>query len=168
MNDADVSPQATRERDGHLTTSWQSRLKSWRETGQLSVLSPILVLILMIVVMSIGDPKFLSLQNFINILEQIATLLIMGLGQTFVILLGSIDLSVAAVASLTSIVAAMLVPQLGYGAFVVATLVGVGAGLLTGLVHTKTRIPSFIASLGALRRRPTGWRVQSGGNGCSN
>lgn len=150
MNGTNISSQATDERDKHRATSWQSKLKSWRETGQLSTFSPIVVLILMIAVMSIGDVKFLSLHNFINILEQIATLLIMGLGQTFVILLGSIDLSVAAIASLTSIVAAMLVPQLGLGAFVVATLVGVGAGLLTGLVHTKARIPSFIASLGAM------------------
>ncbi len=50
---------------------------------------------------------------------QIVTLLIMGLGQTFVILMGGIDLSVAAVASLASIVAAMLVPTLGSAVFVV-------------------------------------------------
>jgi ribose transport system permease protein len=132
------------------TPKWRITLQAWRDSGQLASLSPVGVLVLMIAVMSVGNIRFLSLGNFINILEQIATLLIMGLGETFVILLGSIDLSVAAVASLSSIVAAMLLPQLGYGAFFVAVLVGMAAGTITGLVHSKARIPSFVASLGAL------------------
>ena len=133
-----------------VTSRLLSNLKAWRDTGQLGALSPVGVLLLMIVIMTIGNSHFLSVGNFTNILVQIVTVLIMGLGETFVILLGSIDLSVAAVASLSSIVAAMLLPHLGYGAFFVAVLVGVGTGLLTGLVHTRARIPSFIASLGAM------------------
>ena len=74
----------------------------------------------------------------------------MGLGETFVILLGSIDLSLAPVAAMATIIAAMLIPSLGYFAYVVAVLFGVFAGLVTGLVHTKARIPSFIATLGAM------------------
>lgn len=128
----------------------RSKLKLWRETGVLSGLSPIAALIALVVAMSIGNIHFLSLSNFINILEQIATLLIMGLGETFVIMLGGIDLSVAAIASLTSILAAMWLPHLGYLGFVAAVLVGCGAGALSGLVYTKARIPSFVASLGAL------------------
>lgn len=144
--------EAKRSIDSELPrqASLRSRLGSWRDTDQLSALSPIAVLILMIVVMSLGNAHFMTVGNFVNILEQIVTLLIMGLGQTFVILLGGIDLSVAAIASLTSIAAAMLLPSIGYGAFFVATLVGAGTGLITGLVHTRARIPSFIASLGAL------------------
>lgn len=133
-----------------VTSRLLAKLKAWRDTGQLSALSPLGVLLLMIVVMTIGNANFLSVGNFTNILVQIVTLLIMGLGETFVILLGSIDLSVTAVASLSSIVAAMLLPHLGYGAFFVAVLVGLVAGTLTGLVHSRARIPSFIASLGAM------------------
>jgi ribose transport system permease protein len=72
----------------------------------------------------------------------------MGLGQTFIILLGSIDLTIAAVAAFTTIIVAMLLPTLGYGAFVVGLLIGVFSGLTTGLIHTKFRVPSFIATLG--------------------
>jgi len=133
-----------------LTSQVVKKLRDWRDGGQLTALSPIGVLILMITIMSIGNAHFLSIGNFTNILVQIVTVLIMGLGETFVILLGSIDLSVAAVASLSSIVAALLLPQLGYGAFFVAALVGLGAGTLTGLIHSRARIPSFIASLGAM------------------
>lgn len=130
--------------------AWRAKLKAWRDSGQLNALMPIGVLILMVVVMSIGNQNFLTLGNFENILVQIVTLLIMGLGQTFAVLLGGIDLSLASVAALTSIVAAQLLPSLGYGAFVVAVLVGSAAGLLTGVVHARARIPSFVASLGAM------------------
>ncbi len=146
--------QSSREVSPSVVTSAlpqiRSKLKVWHETGMLSGLSPIGALIALVIVMSIGNIHFLSLNNFINILEQIATLLIMGLGETFVIMLGGIDLSVAAIASLTSILAAMWLPHLGYLAFVAAALVGCGIGALTGLVHTKARIPSFVASLGAM------------------
>ncbi|RPI97481.1 MAG: ABC transporter permease, partial [Chloroflexi bacterium] len=70
--------------------------------------------------------------------------------ETFIILLGSIDLSIAPVAAMSTIITAMLVPSLGYFAFVVAILFGLLAGLITGLIHTKGRIPSFIASLGTM------------------
>jgi ribose transport system permease protein len=125
-------------------------LRAWRDSGQLNALAPIGVLVLMIAVMTIGNTNFMTTGNFVNILVQIVTLLIMGLGQTFAILIGGIDLSVAAVAALASIVAAMLVPSLGFGAFFVAVLVGSAAGAITGVVHARARIPSFIASLGAM------------------
>lgn len=109
---------------------------------------PIITLIVLMTIMTIGSPRFILPSSLIGLLEQSSTLLVMGLGQTFVILLGSIDLTIAAVAAMTTIVVAMLVPVLGYGAFVVGALVGVLSGLITGLIHTKARIPSFIATLG--------------------
>jgi ribose transport system permease protein len=111
---------------------------------------PIATLVVLVILMSIGSPRFLLPANLLGLLSQSATLLVMGLGQTFIILLGSIDLSIAPVAAMATIIAAMLIPDLGYGAFVVALLYGAFAGLLTGIIHTKARIPSFIATLGAM------------------
>jgi ribose transport system permease protein len=133
-----------------LTSGVTARLREWNESGRLSALSPIGVLIVMIIVMTIGNTNFLTLGNFENIFVQIVTLLIMGLGQTFVILMGGIDLSVAAIASFSSIMTALLLPSLGYGCFIVGILSGTAAGLLTGIVHARARIPSFVASLGAM------------------
>ena len=65
----------------------------------------------------------------------------MGLGETFVILLGSIDLSIAPVAAMATIIAAMLIPKFGFLAFVIALLFGVFAGWLTGFVHTRGENP---------------------------
>jgi ribose transport system permease protein len=127
-----------------------ARFKSLQGNSSLIGLMPIITLAFLVLVMTIGSSRFLTLSNVTGMMEQGSTLLVMGLGETFVILLGSIDLSIAALAALTTIIAAMLLPTLGYWAFVVAALCGAAAGALTGLVHTKARIPSFVASLGAL------------------
>lgn len=120
-----------------------------RNTSWVEVM-PILTLVILIIIMAIGSPRFLLPANLIGILAQGSTLLVMGLGQTFIILMGSIDLSIAPVAAMATIIVAMLLPGYGYLAFVAGLLFGVFAGALTGTVHTKARIPSFIASLGAM------------------
>lgn len=127
-----------------------NRPKGLRNISSLTNVMPIITLAVLALIMTIGTRRFFTLSNIIGMVEQGSTLLVMGLGQTFVILLGSIDLSVAAVAAVVTIITAMLVPSLGYLAFPVAFLCGAGAGLLTGVVHTRARIPSFVASLGAM------------------
>ena len=76
-----------------------------------------------------------------------ATLFVMAVGVTFVIMLGGIDLSIQSVASLTSVVVALCLPRFGYLGFALATLVGALAGILSGVAHVKLKIPSFIATL---------------------
>jgi ribose transport system permease protein len=124
-------------------------LNRLRKTRNWVDIMPIATLLVLMMIMTIGSPRFLLPSNLIGLLQQSATLLVMGLGETFIILLGSIDLTVASVAAMSTIIAAMLLPSLGYLAFVVAAIYGVLAGALTGVVHTKARIPSFIATLGA-------------------
>jgi len=130
--------------------SVQTVLKKIPKSRNLVDLMPIIALVVLMIVMAIGSPRFLMPSNLHGLLTQSSTLLVMGLGETFVILLGSIDLSLAPIAAMATIIAAMLLPSLGYFAYVVAVVFGVFAGLLTGLVHTKARIPSFIATLGAM------------------
>jgi ribose transport system permease protein len=130
--------------------SVQSALKKLPKSRNLVDYMPIIALVVLMIVMAIGSPRFLMPSNLHGLLTQSSTLLVMGLGETFVILLGSIDLSLAPIAAMATIIAAMLLPSLGYFAYVVAVIFGVFAGLLTGLVHTKARIPSFIATLGAM------------------
>ena len=129
------------------STTLKPRIKA-RDSRDWINAMPIMTLVVLLGVMAIGSPRILRPSSLIGLLEQSSTLLVMGLGQTFVILLGSIDLTIAAVAAFSTIVVAMLIPSLGYGAFVVGALVGVFSGLATGLIHTKFRVPSFIATLG--------------------
>jgi ribose transport system permease protein len=62
-------------------------------------------------------------------------------------MLGGIDLSIQSMASLASVIVALTVARLGYGAFVLAVAIGAIAGLISGLVHVRLKIPSFIATL---------------------
>lgn len=105
-----------------------------------------------------GEVNFLTLRNSQNILMAITPVLLMGLGQTFVIIAAGIDLSVGYVMGLASVVSALVIRDLvGVGtAEEVAILVGFGAGLVSavipgginGVIIAKLRVPSFIVTLG--------------------
>ena len=127
-----------------------TRLDKIRRTTNWVDIMPLATLIILVIIMTIGSPRFMMPSNLLGMLAQGSTLLVMGLGETFIILMGSIDLSIAPVAAMSTIIVAMLLPGYGYLAFVAGLLFGVFAGALTGTVHTKARIPSFIASLGAM------------------
>jgi ribose transport system permease protein len=116
-------------------------------SGALSALAPLGVLFLMIVVIGIGAPSFISLDTFLLILSDTAVLFLLATALTFVILIGGIDLSVQAVASLASVVVAQLLPSLGLGAFPLAILAGLLSGVASGIVHVRLRVPSFVATL---------------------
>ena len=110
---------------------------------------PFLALLLIIVAFS-NSPNFLTVSNLENILRQLPVLLLVAIGQTFVILTGSIDLSVAANITLSGAVGAVLVADLGEGALLFAPLVGMVVGLANGLLVAKARLPSFLVTLGTL------------------
>ena len=74
-------------------------------------------------------------------------LFILATGVTFAILLGGIDLSIQAVASLASVILAQLLPSLGLAAFPVAILPGLPSACVSGIVHVRLRVPSFVATL---------------------
>jgi ribose transport system permease protein len=109
--------------------------------------TPALLLILLLLGISIAEPGFLRPKDLSVVLTDASVLFVMAAGMTFVIMLGGIDLSVQAGASFASMVVAELLPSVGYGAFPVTILIGLAAGLCSGFVHVKLRIPSFIATL---------------------
>ena len=109
--------------------------------------TPALLLILLVLGISIAEPGFLRPKDLSVILTDASVLFVMAAGMTFVIMLGGIDLSVQAGASFASMVVAELLPGVGYGAFPMTILIGLVAGLCSGFVHVKLRIPSFIATL---------------------
>jgi ribose/xylose/arabinose/galactoside ABC-type transport system permease subunit len=113
---------------------------------------PFLALILLIVGFGIAAPeRFLTTRNAQIILLQSAVLVVVGLGLTFVIIAGSIDLSVGSLVGVTAMLAAAAANQWGLaGALPAALLVGAVAGLVNGLVFTVLKVPSFIATLGML------------------
>ncbi len=107
-----------------------------------------MALVVLTIVMTIGSSRFFATQNVVNILTQGAVLLILGTGATFVILMGSIDLSIASNMALAGVLVARLIPSFGYWAGLIAALAAAFLGLMNGLIVTVIRIPSFIGTLG--------------------
>lgn len=93
--------------------------------------------------------------NQTKILEQAAINLILGVGMTFVILTGGIDLSVGSVVALANVVfVGVLRDHPGPGGAAIAAMLGLGAGIVCGLVNgalvARARIQPFIATLGLM------------------
>lgn len=115
---------------------------------QLQKFAPAVLLPLLIAGFAIAQPAYLSAGNINAILLSAGILLIAAIGSTFVILMGSIDLSVGAVATLSGIIVSVVEPQLGLFSIFVGVAVGLAAGLLNGLIYVYLRIPSILVTLG--------------------
>ncbi|MSO42035.1 MAG: ABC transporter permease [Solirubrobacterales bacterium] len=110
------------------------------------------VLLALILYLTYANEFFLTELNITNILLQAATLAIVAFGLSFVIFAGELDLSVGAGVALVSVVASMVMRDTGSIPLGVATCLAVGAsiGLINGLIVTKLKVPSFIATFGML------------------
>ena len=121
-----------------MTQEQRTRLQTWL---------PLIVLAVLILIVGIYDPRFFSASNFLSVTADTMTLFLMASGVTLVIMMGGIDLSVQAVASMASCILAAYLQQLGFLAIPLAVLGGALAGFIGGLASTRFRIPSFIATL---------------------
>ena len=108
---------------------------------------PLATLAVLILLVGIAQPSFLQPGTLIELASDTAVLFILATGVTFVIMLGGIDLSIQSMASLASVIVALTITRLGYGSFVLAIVIGAIAGFLSGIVHVRLKIPSFIATL---------------------
>lgn len=116
--------------------------------------APLLVLILLIVLFTMVNSNFFSVRNFARLAIAASPPLMVALGVTFIIVMGSIDLSMEGTVSLSAVLFCMLYLGLGDSLFplgwvaLIATLaIGTAIGALVGLVHVRIKIPSFMASL---------------------
>jgi len=122
-----------------------------RRTRKLRI-PPLYVTIALLVVVGLafylGNPNFLSFFNLNTIISFSAILLMVALGQMCTILVGGIDLSVGGLVSFVSVIFILLIKPIGYLAYPVCILAGLAAGYINGLILTRIKIPSFIATLG--------------------
>jgi len=112
-------------------------------------------LAVLFILSSILSPAFLTVQNLKNVFTPAATLGMVSIGQTFVILTGrgGLDLSVAAVMATVTVIASMNTrgqDALLFPVSIVCILFGVLVGLTNGLLITKRRVQPFIATLGMM------------------
>jgi len=116
--------------------------------------APLLVLLALVLFFSVANPNFLSMRNFARISILSTPSLMIGIGVTFIILMGSIDLSMEGAVAVCAVLFAAMFTALGgslagwgWLAIVGAVVVGALFGLANGLVHVVLKIPSFMASL---------------------
>lgn len=113
---------------------------------------PLGVVILLTIFFSLTSPSFPSVRNLTTVSAQASTLLIVCIGATFVVLMGSIDLSVGAVVLLVGAVSVKIQNGTGIGGSIilVAAILGGLLGLVNGLIYAYGGVPSFVVTLGSL------------------
>jgi ribose transport system permease protein len=117
-------------------------------------LAPFATLVVLVVFFSLSSNSFLNVINLRNILAQVSTLAVVSTGITFVLLCGEIDLSIAAVATMTGVVAAVLFGKVGLPGPIAVLLGALAAtllGLLNGWSATRIGLPSFMATLATMQ-----------------
>lgn len=116
--------------------------------------APLVVLIVLCLLITLANSSFIEPRNLVRVLNSSAVPLTLAMGLTFIILLGSIDLSVEGALSVSAMVVVLLASNdangndYGWFAALAAVVAGTVMGLANGLIQTTLRIPSFMATLG--------------------
>jgi ribose transport system permease protein len=114
----------------------------------------LVALIFLCIGFSLAAPGFATILNMQTIANRSAVPLVLAVGMTFILIHGSIDLSMEGIMGVSSLTFAMTIlnsrTDLDFGLFaiVLATLTGAGFGAINGLVVTRLRVPSFMVTLG--------------------
>jgi len=112
--------------------------------------SQVIILILLVLLFSILSPNFRTAGNFINLLKQITVIGVISCGMTMVIITGCLDLSVGSVFSLLGLIAILFQQRNNFLGIIMPIIAAVFIGLFNGIVVTKYKVNSIIATLGSL------------------
>jgi D-xylose transport system permease protein len=130
----------------YVSATWQ-KIKA----GESGVLPVVFGLVVIIIIFQSKNGKFLSGGNLVNLMDQASFIMMLGMAEVFVLLLGEIDLS----AGFNMAIGAMITAQLAAPPHNVPWYLAILAGLaacvfistIIGLLITKLRLPSFIVTL---------------------
>ena len=89
-------------------------------------------------------------QNILNIVSEASVLAVLAIAETFIITMGSIDLSVGSVVTVTGVSAAVLMEHHGATGLLIVPVVGLVAGAINGALFAWVKLPSFLVTLGTL------------------
>lgn len=137
--------------DRKQQTSVIRRFLAIRGIGQ--VISVSVALVIMWVVFTLINPSFISQRNMTSLLRQVAPILIIGIGQSFVLITAGIDLSIGSVAGMSCMLSAQLMTKWGFNpilAVAVTVASCLAIGLINGTLISRAKLPPFIATLGTM------------------
>ena len=108
--------------------------------------------VVLLLVFGMIDPNILKINNILNLLRSMAKYLLVGVGQSVILITGNIDLSIGSVVAMSAMISATLMSK-GFS-IIIALLVALAAclvvGLINGVLVGKFKLPPFIATLGTM------------------
>lgn len=110
-----------------------------------------MVLAAMIVIAGVASPYFLDVYNLQSLIRDLAFIGMIGIAQSLLLLIGELDLSVGKIASLCGILAGMMMVQYGINPWMalgIALFLGLFFGFLNGMIITRLRLNSMVATIG--------------------
>ncbi|NLC62550.1 MAG: hypothetical protein GX759_00505, partial [Thermoanaerobacterales bacterium] len=131
----------------HLALSEDS--KRQRVYNVIRNYGPLILFLALIIVVSVINPKFISISNMRNIMYQVSAVGIVALGAMFVILTAGIDFTAGVGVAFAGVVAGIVFGATNSGIVMVfvALLLGFVIGLINGLIITRLKIQPFVATL---------------------
>lgn len=132
------------------------RIASWH------TIAPPVVFFAMLIIVSIFNPNYLGPLGISIATASAAPILLIALGQSMVLNVGSIDLSNAAISLFGAILLALSVPDFGWVSIIVVLALLTFLGAINGAILAYTQIPSFALTLGTLGILKTATLVISG------
>lgn len=135
--------------DLSLPTPRRRAIRLDRHASSLLLLAAVVLYIVLVLIE--GESRYLTFDNLVSILGRSITLGITAIGQTFAILVASIDLSVASLISASAVVTSVVMngePSMMLPAIAAVLALGAVVGLVNGLVITRLEVNPLIATLG--------------------
>lgn len=130
-----------------------STLTTWRPRLAEGTAPVLVVLVALLIGLAVAGPAYTDPSGYLALLKRAAPLMILAIGQYFVVVSGGFDLSVGSLVTAEVVIAARLIDgQESATSWVIPLLLGVGVliGLVNGLITTRLLVPSFIVTLGML------------------
>jgi D-xylose transport system permease protein len=144
---ATAAPEVIADSLGEYVKIWWNRVRS----GESGALPVILGLVAIVVYFQVRSSLFLSAGNLVNLIEQAAWIVTLGMAEVFVLLLGEIDLSIGYSSVIGSVFTCWLLVPPHPAPWPLAVLVGLAFpavyGLIQGVIITWLRLPSFVVTL---------------------
>lgn len=140
-----------RRENSHKSVEHSNGRKGFRELskGSLFQYLPYVILFIVIIVMGISLPYFLTFRNFTNVLRQSSSLAIMAMGITLVLIAGGMDISIPAVMALSGILGSMFIVNGGNTLIGILIMLAVGSflGAVNGLAVAYLKMVPFVVTL---------------------
>src|SRR5579859_2600914 len=144
------TPELIADSLGEYGRIWLKRVRS----GESGALPVVIGLTAIVIYFQVRNSLFLSVGNLVNLMTQAAWIVMLGMAEVFVLLLGEIDLSIGYTSAIGAVITLWMLPAVNPYPWWLAVLAGLAATAAYGAIHgvliTRLRLPSFVVTLGGL------------------